>query len=195
MPEGEPREEEYYQETVALGRTLVGEQHMPLYLALHRAQERFTSREIVPVTRTPDPVHYFHAKPFLIEPDIQLTVALHPHPSPAGAVGAVAGAETVGVRRREIGQAQAWHYPADNLILLWECFLEDRYREVDPLGDFALQALWAGFERTLIERSPGAERIVTTWEDDYDRATWQRFLAGFGYRQVDKAAFEKPIAP
>ncbi len=42
-------------------------------------------------------------------------------------------------------------------------------------------------------RSPGAERIVTTWEDDYDRETWRRFLAGFGYRQVDKAAFEKPI--
>lgn len=63
MPEGEPLEQPYYQETVALGRTLLGDQHLPLYLALHRLRECFASREIVPLTRTTDLVHYFHAKP------------------------------------------------------------------------------------------------------------------------------------
>lgn len=75
--------------------------------------------------------------------------------------------------------------------MLWECFLEDQYREDDPFADFALQELWLGFERVLVARSPAAERIVTTWEDIYPRPVWQRFLESRGYRQSGPAVFEK----
>jgi hypothetical protein len=42
--------------------------------------------------------------------------------------------------------------------------------------------IWQAWERFLIAYSPGVERIVTTWEDLYDRDTWQLFLEGQGYR-------------
>ncbi len=199
MPESEPKEQPYYQEQVELGRVLLGERHMPLYLQLHQSREPFSQHGLVPMTRTADPITYFHAKPYLIEPDIRLTVALHPLPSPAGDIGRVTGSDTARVRRREVGQAQAWCYPGDRTIVLWECFLGDRYREQEPFADVALQVLWLGFEEVLIDRSPGAERIITTWEDIYPRPVWQRFLESRGYRQVDKAAFEKavptPVSP
>lgn len=192
MPETEPHEAPHYQEQVELGRVLLGEQHVPLYLQLHQSREPFSQHGLVPMTRTADPITYFHAKPYLIEPEITLDVALHPHPSPAGDIGRVVGSDTAGVRRREVGQAQAWYYPGDRTIVLWECYLLDQYREEDPFADFGLQEIWLGFERVLVARSAAAERIITTWEDIYPRPVWQRFLESRGYRQIDKAVFVRP---
>jgi hypothetical protein len=53
--------------------------------------------------------------------------------------------------------------------------------------------LWQGWERWLLSRSPGAARIVTTWEDLYDRPVWQAFLESQGYRSVAPAAFIKEV--
>lgn len=109
MPETEPKEQPYYQERLALDRTLLGERQVPLYLQLHQSREPFSQHGLVPMTRTCDPIAYFHAKPYLIEPDITLAVALDARPRPAGRVGEVTGVENRGVRRREIGQAQGWY--------------------------------------------------------------------------------------
>ena len=42
-------------------------------------------------------------------------------------------------QQREIGQAQAWYYPADHLLVLWECFLEDPFRQDEPTADELLR--------------------------------------------------------
>ncbi len=123
---------------------------------------------LVPMTRTPGTITSFHAKPYLLEPEMTLDVALHLRPSPAGEIGRVIGGDTTGARRREVGQAQAWYYPADHTIVVWECFLGDRYRENDPLADIALREVWHGFEQTLVARPPvpvtssPPERTATT---------------------------------
>jgi hypothetical protein len=138
---------------------------------------------------------YVHGKPYILVPDITLTVALHPQPAADGAIGEVSGFEWVGMRHEEIGQAQAWCYPADGLVVLWECFPEERYRaSEDPTRDATLHALWAGFEGWLADRFPDARRLVTTWEDLYARPRWEAFLEGRGYRSVAPAAFERPLA-
>lgn len=86
-------------------------------------------------------------------------------------------------------------YPANRAIVLWECFLGDRYREDDPLADRAFRQVWRGVEGALVARSPGAGRILATWEDSYDRPVWRRFLDGLGYQQTGPASFMKAASP
>lgn len=169
MSEREPRERPYFQEDLPLGRAPLRGRDTPLFLHLHRGAERIAGGTLVPLAHREGGCTYFHGKPYVVEPEITLTVATYPRPRPGGAVGEVAGSRVAGVRRREIGQAQAWHYPRDRLLLLWECYLLDRYQSGDPGEDFAQQALWQGFERALIARCPETERVATTWEDVYPR--------------------------
>ena len=77
--------------------------------------------------------------------------------------------------------------------MLWECFLEDRYRGGPPYEDTLHLVIWQAWERYLIGRAPGVERIVTTWEDSYDREDWQLFLEGQGYRRAAPASFARRI--
>jgi hypothetical protein len=98
-----------------------------------------------------------------------------------------------GLRRTEIGQAQGWYYPQDATLILSECFLEQRYRRGDPADDRLHLAIWQGWERWLLARSAGATRIVTTWEDEYERPAWERFLASQGYQAIAPAAFSKEV--
>ncbi len=100
-------------------------------------------------------------------------------------------AEWRGMRHREVGQAQAWYYPADRILMIWECFPLDQYKETVPSKDMNLRALWSGFERTLLARLPQPDRIVTTWEDIYLREQWADFLLTQGYAPDGPATFAK----
>ena len=106
------------------------------------------------------------------------------------------GSEWMGLRHEEIGQAQAWYYPSDQLVMLWECFPEERYRTSDdPRRDATLTTLWSGFETWLADRFPAARRLVTIWEDLYDRPVWQAFLEERDYVPIAPAAFAKDRTP
>lgn len=69
----------------------------------------------------------------------------------------------------------------------------DRVRADDPGADAALAALWRGVEAALLDRLPAATRVVTTWEDIYDRPMWQAFLAELGCQPVAPVAFAKAV--
>jgi hypothetical protein len=63
-------------------------------------------------------------------PDIRLTVSLYPYPTPGdqGAVGEVTSSEWEGMKHEEIGSPQAWYYPTDSILVLWEVDLHHRHR-------------------------------------------------------------------
>ena len=86
------------------------------------------------------------------------------------------------------------YYPENRTLVLWECFLEERYRGGSPWDDTLNLIVWQAWERFLIEHSPGVDTLVTTWEDIYDREIWRVFLEGQGYRQVSPASFAKKAA-
>jgi hypothetical protein len=162
----------------------------------HESLERFhhdSLGEVVPLKTRAGSRLYFHGKPYQLEPDYRLTVALHPVPPPTGEIGVVEEARWEGLRHKEIGQAQGWYYPQDATLILWECFLEQHYRRGDPAADPLHLAIWQGWESWLLSRSAGATRIVTTWEDLYERPAWQSFLEGQGYRAIAPAAFTKEV--
>lgn len=165
-------------------------------MKLHQAEEPiFRHEELFPLAQHTGTRTYFHAKPYVLVPDITLTVALSPDAQPDGAIGRVTKSDLRGVRHREIGQAQAWYYPADRTLMLWECYLLDWYRQDDPTRDQALSTLWQGFERTLLQRLPTTERLVTTWEDIYPRSEWRAFLVQQGYEPHTSATFTKRVTP
>jgi hypothetical protein len=79
--------------------------------------ERYHGRnvaELVPLAHPVGERGYVHARPYVLEPEITLTVGLFPTLREGGAVGEVVDSAWEGMRHVEIGQAQAWHYPANS---------------------------------------------------------------------------------
>jgi hypothetical protein len=177
---------------------VVGRQELPGFgyrFKVHESEERFSHghAELVPLSGRRGTRTYFHGKPYRLEPDYQLTVALNPAPPATGQIGVVERSSWEGLRHRELGQAQGWYYSADRTLVLWECYLEAHFRAAPPYEDPLHLMVWQTWERFLLHRSPGVARVVTTWEDIYDRDTWRVFLEGQGYEQIASVAFSKPI--
>jgi hypothetical protein len=86
-------------------------------------EERYSLRkadhDIEPITTLKWTRQYIHCKPFVLVPDITLTIGLYQQPTTEGAIGEVLEARERKHREVEIGQAQAWYYPADTTIVLW----------------------------------------------------------------------------
>ena len=113
----------YWQVDFSLGRFKLHGEDRPVYLQLHRSDEAYHERrELVALSYPTGERTYFHAKPYLIVPRIELTVGLMPHADPDAPIGQVLGSEITNVRKHEIGQAQAWYYHGDKLLVLWECY-------------------------------------------------------------------------
>lgn len=195
MKERELEQDPYWSDDVLLGDVPVLDGSALVRLRLHHSEEIYHGRniaELIPLRHPTGNRIYIHAKPYVLEPEITLTIGLFPTPRATGAVGEVVDADWEGIRHVEIGQAQAWYYPPDRQLVLWECYLFDRWRVADPVHDPALAALWLGFEKQLLTRFPAAERVATpSWEDIYDRPAWQAFLASQGYTPAVPGAFVK----
>jgi hypothetical protein len=199
MKEREQTEAPYWQRRLALGEALLHGEKTPLYMKLHTSKERYSAldrEELVPLSTPTGERLYVHGKPYLRSPDIRLTVVLRHQTIERGEIGQVVSAQQQGFREREIGQAQAWYYPADKLLVLWECYLFDSYQQTkDPREDAMLTTVWTGFEQVLANHLPATSRIVTpAWEDIYDREQWQAFLGLRGYTLIGPQVMQKELA-
>src|SRR5205823_6371851 len=96
-----------------------------------------------------------------------------------------------GFREFQVGNAQAWYYPADKAIVLWECFLYDDFRKHPLAEDINMLNLWKGFEQWLFKQFPEASTVATTTHDPM--AEYQIFLQSLGYSRIAKTAFGKKI--
>ena len=110
---------------------------------------------------------YLFMRPYVPWPNILLSFAVQPkHYADADAtLGYTTGSRIAGFRHDEIGNAQAWYYPQDKVLVLWECFLYDYTRDVPLLKDKNIASLWTQFKRWLLNRYPETERIVTPYAD------------------------------
>src|SRR2546426_1006269 len=129
-------------------------------------------------------------KPYILEPKITLTVGLYTSETTDQAVGEVLSSDWEGMRHREIGHAQAWHYPRDHTLVLWECFLERHFRDHELPEDPNMQGLWQSVERYLLTRFPATRQVITTDEDPmFDDREYRRFLSDLGFKPVAKALY------
>jgi hypothetical protein len=139
---------------------------------------------------------YVLLKPYVLEPDITLTVGLYAGETSGQAVGEVLDSTWEGMRQRDIGHAQAWHYadPASPTTVLWECFLERHFRDHPLPEDPNMQGLWTSVESYLLTHFPKTARIITTDKDPmFDDREYQRFLRELGYRPVALALYGKDV--
>src|SRR6266702_6485255 len=157
---------------------------------IHTEQEQYSlrpeERDIEPVPTLRGTRTYFHMKPFVLIPRIIVSVGLYSQPTQEGTIGEViSSSEEPHQREIEIGQAQAWFYPTDKTIVLWECFLERFVRDKPLLEDPNMRDLWYGFERFLRKQCVGAERITTPFHDpEFDKDEYQQFLTSLGYQPL-----------
>lgn len=194
-------QDDYWTEEIQVGEGIFRYYHdepRPVLAQIHVSEGPYTfaaaEREIVPVTTLQGIRTYVQARLFAWEPDLRLTVGLLARPAADGRIGQVIGTEQRDLRRQELGKAQAWYYPADGLILLWECFFNRFYRDAPLLEDANMVALWQGLERALAERFQEAQRIATPFRDPLFRTEdYQTFLRRLGYSPVAPAAFGKSV--
>jgi hypothetical protein len=189
----------YWHQLVPIGKaTFSHNDTHELYLQVHTSDEAYTDewdRELGIELSAPRGLrHYVHVKPCLLIPRIMLNVAVSDSvevatQTPASIfgepIGEVISSKVQGIERREIGNAQAWFYPSDNVLVLWECevFRSFGSRSKDPATNNILAMAWEGFERVLLEIFTDTKRIVTPgWEPEYRTEQWQAFLYGCGYQ-------------
>ncbi len=183
-----------------LGEGVFYRQPHTIRLKLHRATERYSlsdDEEIIPVPTKRGERLYFLAKPYILVPDITVRIKVYPYQteSDQGAIGEVASSDWARRRHEELGSSQAWYYPQDRTLVLWEVDLNHRHRQPDPVGDPLLTTVWQGFERVLLEHCPDARTLVTPFDDpNYERDEYQAFLRSQGYGPIAPAAFGKEVA-
>ncbi len=194
MNEGEAGETDYWQGYVALGVVPLLATPVLLYLQIHTAEERDTAWEdLVPLTQQRGERLYVHARPCLLVPKAILSTVVHQR-SRGSQNGRVIDAEQQDFRPRVIGQAHAWFYPDERLLVVRECYLFEGYHTQHPEEDQVLAVVWHGFERLLRARLPAAERIATpAREDRYRREEWQAFLQAQGYQHFNERAMMKAL--
>jgi hypothetical protein len=164
-------------------------------LHMHRSEERYehTIDELFPFSTRRGNRSYFLAKPYILIPRMTLTFGLTRPKADSDEIGRVIGSDVTKLQEREIGNAQAWYYPAEKALVLWECFLEQPYRQEDPRKDALLITVWQEFEKTLLKELPDTARVYTTYEPIYDRKVYKAFLTKQGYRPIEKAVFVKEV--
>jgi len=165
---------------------------------VYQSEEKYRLQK---AERAREPVHtlrgtrqHIDMRPFVSVRNVTLTIDLFGWPPTEGALGKVLNIIERKPRWVEIGQVQAWYYPQDHLIVLWECFLHEFVREKPLLEDSNMRALWESVARFLHERFPEAARITTPSHDPlFEMKKYHKFLSALGYQQVAKAAWGKSI--
>ena len=94
----------YWQHDVAVDLSSRGEQPgFGVRFKVHQSEERYHHRagdELILLTVSRGTRLYFHGKPYRLEPDYRLTLAVHPVPPPTGEIGVVLESTRAGLRQR-----------------------------------------------------------------------------------------------
>jgi hypothetical protein len=168
----------------------------------HTSDERYFdgSREIIPLTERRGQRIYIMMHPYVLEPKLTFAVGLYTKPKhyhdQDSSIGEVIGSQHMtGFREVAVGSAQAWYYPADKTIVLWECFFDSRFHIHPFATDTNMQQLWQSFERYLVQKFPTAETLATPFNDPIAESIdeYHAFLKSLGYSPLVQGAFGKRI--
>jgi hypothetical protein len=185
----------YWTHNVLLGEGDVQGQKSLIRLHLHQSEERrYHGEALFPISvKRGDTRAYFHAKSYILIPRMTLTIGLTKPKADSDEIGRVIGSDVTKLQEREIGNAQAWYYPAEKALVLWECYLFEPYAKKDPRNDPLLATVWQGFEQLLLKELPDAAKIYTLYEPIYDRPVYKTFLGKLGFGPIKKGAFRKEV--
>ena len=168
----------------------------------HTSDEQYETslgHEIIPVSQRRGARTYVMMHPYVLEPKLTLTIGVYQKPKHYADQGSAIG-ETIGnphvegFREVQVGNAQAWYYPADKMIVLWECFFDQGFRKHPLPEDANMLQLWQAFERYLVKKFPEAAILATPFDDPIaEIKEYQAFLKTLDYSPLAKAAFGKKV--
>ena len=168
----------------------------------HTSDEEYSPsrHEIIPLSERRGQRTYVLMQPYVLQPKLTFTVGVYNRPKQyadqESPIGKVIGApQAQGFREVEVGNAQAWYYPAEKTIVLWECFFYDDFRKHPMATDPNMLNLWKGFERWLLRQFPDTSTLATTTHDPIADSIeeYQTFLKSLGYSRIAKTAFGKKV--
>ena len=167
----------------------------------HISEERYFdgSHELIPLKQRKGRRVYVMMQPYVLEPILTMTVHLYKNPKQyadqESPIGETAGTQQEGFREVQVGNAQAWYYPEDKTIMLWECFFDSRFRSHPLANDGNMVKLWQSFEQWLLGQFPEAKTLATPFDDPIAQsiAEYQTFLSLLGYAPFVKGAFAKSL--
>jgi hypothetical protein len=161
-----------------------------VHAKFHRSEERYyhDKYEIIPISHPKGTRTYIMMHFYTLEPNISLTFNVKPkvYADLGEVLGRVQSSEAKGLREHQIGNAQAWYYPADRTIVLWECFFDPYCRNASLLEDDSMKVLWQQVEIALAGFFPDSTRIVTPFNDPIAKSIdeYQTFLRSLGYQKL-----------
>jgi hypothetical protein len=167
----------------------------------HASDERYVdgSREIIPLSEKKGIRTYVMMHPYVVEPKLTLTIGLYSNPKhyadQESPIGEVIGSNHEGYREVQVGNAQAWYYPADKTIVIWECFFDRRFHKHPFATDTNMQKLWQSFEHWLMKQFPQASTLATPFHDPIAESIdeYQTFLKALGYSPFVQGVFGKKV--
>jgi hypothetical protein len=175
----------------------------PVWGQFHASEEQYISDsllDLIPPKQKKGVRTYVMMHPVVLEPVLTLTVNVYDKPKHYAdqepAIGQAVGMpKTEGIREVQVGNAQAWYYHEDRMLVLWECFFDDRFRRHPLPEDVNMRQLWSTFERWLLRRFPQTVMIATPFNDPIveDIREYQAFLKTLGFASTSKGVFGKPI--
>ena len=166
---------------------------------ISKEEHRDSSHEIVPISERKGKRTYVMMHPYVLEPKLTFTVGLYSKPKKyhdqESPIGEVIGSHHEGFREAQVGHAQAWYYHAEKIIILWECFFEDHFRQHPLWEDHTMQNLWKSFEHWVIKQFPSATTLATPHNDPMADSIeeYQAFLKTLGYSPLAEKAFGKQV--
>jgi hypothetical protein len=190
-----PDFDSYWTHNLVIGEGEIEKHKSLIRLHLHQSEEtyEYSIENLFRISSRRGSRIYFHAKPYILIPQMTLTIGLTKPKADSNEIGRVIGSDVTKLQEREIGNAQTWYYPTDKALVLWECYQVEPYRKEDPRNDALLATIWEGFEKALLKELPDTTKIYTTYEPIYDRSMYKTFLAKQGYHPVEKVAFVKEV--
>jgi hypothetical protein len=163
----------------------------PVHGRFHMSEERYDDKhdEIVPLSQASGTRSYVMFHPYVLVPNMTLTVGLYPKPKQYAdmdpAIGEVSSSQMEDEREEQIGSGQAWYYHTDRILVVWECFLWPFVREEQLGKDQNMRSLWTSVEEWLLLQFPDTRQIVTPWTDPaFQTPAYQAFLRTLDYRKV-----------
>jgi hypothetical protein len=167
----------------------------------HTSREKYFDgkRELMPLAHTKGDRTYIMMQPYVLEPILTVQVWLYQKPKQyadqESPIGEVTGMNHKGLREVQAGNAQAWYYHQDKIIMLWECFFDSRFRTHPFAKDTNMRVLWQNFEQWLKNKFPEAVTLATPFNDPIAEniEEYQAFLKVLNYSPLTHGMFGKKI--
>ena len=144
--------------------SIIQESLYTVRMRIHKQTEKYYGDELVPLSHKRGEKVYLQAQLYILVPQFIITAVLDTQSDQfeSNIIGHTVSSDWSGMTHQQIATAQAWYYPEDKLLVLWEIVLSNIYHQnISPNDNQILLNLWKAFEAFLQKEFTQTTRIIT----------------------------------